>query len=249
MPDQSRLSTLKKLGTPFRWFLLFSAIGVVVFSIYQIELRVRHARNRSACTGNLKQIGVALLNYHEDYGSFPPAYFTNSDGEPIHSWRIVVAKYLDPERFREYRYEEPWNSPHNLRIAKHIPRYFSCLNDADGHLMGQTSYVVVMGEETAFPFAKASRLKDVHDDHDSTILVVEAIETDFFWTEPRDLRLSEMSFRINSGNGKSLSSTDKIGPAIVTVNARIFRVPSSTSSRQLRGMLTIAGNEKITWPR
>ncbi|HEY2759688.1 MAG TPA: DUF1559 domain-containing protein [Pirellulales bacterium] len=38
---------------------------------------------------NLKLIGLALLNYHHDHGSFPPAYVADASGKPLYSWRVL----------------------------------------------------------------------------------------------------------------------------------------------------------------
>lgn len=47
------------------------------------------------CKRNLKMIGLALHNYHEAHGTFPPAYLTDSSGNPALSWRIQILPFLD----------------------------------------------------------------------------------------------------------------------------------------------------------
>ena len=41
---------------------------------------------RTTCGNNLRQILMALHNYHTSYRSFPPAYIADDQGRPNHSW-------------------------------------------------------------------------------------------------------------------------------------------------------------------
>ncbi|MCL4193506.1 MAG: DUF1559 domain-containing protein, partial [Thermoguttaceae bacterium] len=41
---------------------------------------IPEAPRRSRCSNNLKHIGLALHNYHDQYGSFPPAYIADENG-------------------------------------------------------------------------------------------------------------------------------------------------------------------------
>jgi hypothetical protein len=57
-------------------------------------LRVRDARNREASANNLKQLGIAVHNYHDVHGKLP-ADIVGKDGKPLLSWRVQLLPYVE----------------------------------------------------------------------------------------------------------------------------------------------------------
>src|SRR5260221_9789347 len=89
-------------------FLLFIA-AVAIASWLPMERGVRPAARRSQCKNNLKQIGLALHNYHGVWGSFPPPYIPDEQGRPKHSWRTLILPMFDQAPlYNKYRFDEPW---------------------------------------------------------------------------------------------------------------------------------------------
>jgi hypothetical protein len=160
---------------------------------------------RTECKNHLKQLALALHNYHDTHGAFPPAYIADKDGRPMHSWRVLILPFMDQRHLYElYRLDEPWNGPHNRLLASQMPAEFRCPSDPGPAT--ETSYFVVVGPKTIFPGAVPIAIKDIPDGTSNTILLVEAADSGINWLEPRDLSYVEAIRGINPKTGWGISS-------------------------------------------
>jgi hypothetical protein len=157
-------------------------------SISQAKVKDSH------CRSHLKLIAVALHNYHDRYGSFPPAFVEDGKGEPVHSWRVLILPFLGrQDLYERYSFSEPWDGPNNRQLLKPAPLVYQCPSDPRDRHSGSalTSYVAVVGPRTAWPGETARKISDFPDGTHGTILVMEDQSKEILWMEPRDPTLEE----------------------------------------------------------
>ena len=114
----------------------------------------------------LRSIMLALEEYHKKNGSFPPAYVVDANGNPMHSWRAILLPYID-DPSPKYDLSEPWNSAKNSQLVSSWT-LFSCPSNPQPPKF--TSYLAVVGPNTAWPGKKPLKLSDVPDGGRRTII-------------------------------------------------------------------------------
>jgi Protein of unknown function (DUF1559) len=204
----------------------------------------QRAANTLACMDHVKKIVLALHAYHDALGTFPPPHFVDRTGRPIHSWRVLVLPFLGEQSlYDKYRFDEPWDGPHNRELASQTPAVFHC--PADLGDPANTSYLVVIGDGTVFPPKYCRRITDVLDGPSNTILFVESTGSGVNWMEPRDLTYDQALAGINPRGSAGLSSRHGNFAVVATVDGSIWMLPESVSRDTLRKLLLCNDGEAI----
>jgi prepilin-type N-terminal cleavage/methylation domain-containing protein/prepilin-type processing-associated H-X9-DG protein len=114
--------------------VVISIIGVLIGLLLPAVQKVREAANRLKCLNNLKQLGLALHNYHGDFECFPPGVVSSqinvSDAEST-GFTFLLPYLEQGNTQRLYHFDEPWYLPDNFEAVGTEIRLFYCPSNRD----------------------------------------------------------------------------------------------------------------------
>jgi hypothetical protein len=193
------------------------------------------AAERSTCTNNLKQIALALHNYHDTHKTFPPAYFADANGQPMTSWRVLILPYMEQAAiYDQYDFDEPWDSPANMALTSVTLPSYTCPSDPTS----TCNYFVVNVPGGIFDGDKASRFADITDGTSNTILVVEATGTGIDWAEPRDLDPRALGAAVNRAPGVGIASNHPSVAMVALADGSVRALDETTANSILQLLIT-----------
>jgi prepilin-type processing-associated H-X9-DG protein len=234
-------------GRISRWPVWVLSIAIVVVAVFMLSPRVGSGPSslRSQCKNNLKQIALALHDYHEAFGYFPPAYIADENGKAIHSWRVLILPFFDQKPlYDEYHFDEPWDGPNNRKLHGRRVAEFKCPASDAEQKSAETNYLAVVGSATAWNEDHSKTLKDFTDGPEKTILVVEVVNSGVHWMEPRDLHVLQMNPAVNPKAGQGISSPHKTGGAnVLFADGRVVFLMTDTPVETIKALLTLQGGE------
>src|SRR5205823_5495242 len=85
----------------------------------------REAANRMSCSNNLKQIGLAIHQYHDSNGCLPPS----SIAPGWATWAVLILPYMEQGNvYRQWdlqrRYYQQAGAPNSPVLQVNVPSYF-----------------------------------------------------------------------------------------------------------------------------
>jgi hypothetical protein len=185
-------------------------------------------------------MAVAMHRYQEDHGSLPPPAVYDKEGKPLLSWRVLLLPYMgDNDLHKEFRLDEPWDSPHNRRLLPKMPKVYAPFDGCPTPEPFTTFYQVFVGKGTAFEGPKGLHLgEDFPDGTSNTILIVEAGSA-VPWTMPEELPYA--ADRPLPALGGMFRDTFRVAFA----DGSIINIRKTTSEATIRAAITRNGGEEL----
>ncbi|MEX1039282.1 MAG: DUF1559 domain-containing protein [Pirellulaceae bacterium] len=95
---------VRRAFTLVELLVVIAIIGVLVALLLPAVQQAREAARRMQCTNHMKQIGLALHNYHDTLGSFPPGWIPYSDysnSTPAWGWAAYILPFKEQGALHE----------------------------------------------------------------------------------------------------------------------------------------------------
>jgi len=217
-------------------------IGLLVPAVQ----KVRESAARLQDANNLKQLALAMHNYHDAYRHLPFPAICDKEGKPLLSWRVAILPFIEEDTlYRKFKLDEPWDSEHNKALIPRMPKIFRNVGGDDQGF--ETRYRVIVGKTPAASALFGSMndkvtLGRIPDGTSNTLMIVEAEET-VPWTQPRELTYDPKQlprlYRSPSRRGFMSAFTDgSVRPLKLTI-----------ADRDLNALITRDGGEVLDFDR
>jgi prepilin-type processing-associated H-X9-DG protein len=218
--------------------VLLICMGVLVGLLLPAVQASREAARRMQCTNNLKQIALAMHNYESMYRRLPPAYTTDENGQPLHSWRTLILPFIEQQAlYDSIDLSKPWDDPVNQQAAATVVHAYRCPS-APGEASNTTEYQVVVDPRSLFPGAESATFGSAIDGLSNTVMVVETPESLAVpWMSPHDCDMAEYLGYAQSNH------TGGFNVAMGDGSVRLIGSQTNTEVRQ--SMVTRNGNELV----
>ncbi len=222
--------------------VMFFGILILIAILLPAVQQAREAARRTQCKSNLKQIGLALHNYHDTFKLFPAAHLNDLEGEPKLSWRVSILPFLgEAGRYNAYHFDDAWDSPLNSGLLNPLPVNYGCPSHTPPGSTS-TAYVTITGSNTALGDGKCVPLRDFNDGTSNTLMIVEGCGLNIPWMKPQDIDAATVK-GVGDPNGTSSKHTG--GAYVLMSDGAVRFISNNIDPKVYQSLITRDGGEQL----
>ncbi|MFT3883068.1 MAG: DUF1559 domain-containing protein [Gemmatales bacterium] len=256
---------------PRQAFSLIELLVVIAIIVLLMALllpaiqKVRASVDSMRCKNNLRQIGIACHNYHNDYGRLPPGGiewrpFGNTTKRQL-AWSAFILPYIEQDNLsKQLDFSKPFDDPANAVAAAQVVKIYLCptsrrqSDTSEGR--GSCDYGGIYGERIMSPnnppkgvmlYDRAFRLTEIRDGTTNTLMISEDHGfPDMQWINGRNI--FDQAFAINQAPSfeNDIRSDHPQGANGLFCDGSARFLPQSMSLPVLAAICTRNGGEVIS---
>jgi hypothetical protein len=258
--DQDGMKSYSRNSLPgSEVFLSVGGLSVGVALLLPAVQQAREAARRTQAKNELKQIGLALHNYHDVFNSFPPGTMPNKDLQPADrlSWEAAILPFIDQAPlYNGLNPKAAWNKDANEALTKTNVATYLHPSVPKGD-PGGTNFVGVAGvgeagptldarnkKAGAFAYDKGRSIRDFTDGTSNTFIVGESKQA-APWAQggPGTIRPLTTTPYINGPDGFGGISIG--GAHFLNADGSVRFVSDKVDPKVMEARSTIAGGEVV----
>lgn len=245
--------------------VVISIIGVLVALTMPALSAAREAARRSQCLSNLRQIGLAMHAYHEQWRYFPPGCVEyRTKAKPLNrqlAWSVAILPQIEQKNlYQSLNLYGAFDAASNTSAAATVLKAFVCPTavrpEPRSQGRGRSDYGGMFGERITSPNnpPKGTMLHDkcvsltmISDGASRTILIAEdSINPDGQWIN--GLNVFDQAFAINKGPKfeNDMRSLHAGGAQCAMADGSARFLKETIDVRVLAALCTRAGREPIS---